>query len=161
LQLLKLERNDDAGWRAGKAGRRFAAFNLLMGRKRLAGRRSAEFGKRRRCWISVTANAIVADVEVIPIQKINNAYERLLKSDVKYRFSIDMGVAEASVKRSFKKNPRTMECRAGIVFWGPLFVSRDRTLAMGFPDSGAVLRGQTAITIARKFLRYKGIRPPA
>ncbi len=29
-------------------------------------------------------------VEVIPIQKVNEAYERLLKSDVKYRFSIDM-----------------------------------------------------------------------
>jgi alcohol dehydrogenase (NADP+) len=33
---------------------------------------------------------ITADVEVIPIQKINEAYERLLKSDVRYRFSIDM-----------------------------------------------------------------------
>jgi len=31
-----------------------------------------------------------ADVEVIPIQKINEAYERMLRSDVKYRFSIDM-----------------------------------------------------------------------
>ena len=33
---------------------------------------------------------ITADVEVIPIQKVDEAYERLLKSDVKYRFSIDM-----------------------------------------------------------------------
>jgi alcohol dehydrogenase (NADP+) len=33
---------------------------------------------------------VTADVEVIPIQKVNEAYERLLKSDVKYRFSIDM-----------------------------------------------------------------------
>jgi uncharacterized zinc-type alcohol dehydrogenase-like protein len=33
---------------------------------------------------------ITADVEVIPIQKVNEAYKRLLKSDVKYRFSIDM-----------------------------------------------------------------------
>jgi uncharacterized zinc-type alcohol dehydrogenase-like protein len=33
---------------------------------------------------------IVSQVEVIPIQKINEAYERLLKSDVKYRFVIDM-----------------------------------------------------------------------
>ena len=33
---------------------------------------------------------ITVDVEVIPIQKVNEAYERLLKSDVKYRFSIDM-----------------------------------------------------------------------
>ena len=36
------------------------------------------------------ANNIISDVEVIPIQKVNEAYERLLKSDVKYRFSIDM-----------------------------------------------------------------------
>ena len=33
---------------------------------------------------------ITADIEVIRIQKINEAYERMLKSDVKYRFSIDM-----------------------------------------------------------------------
>jgi alcohol dehydrogenase (NADP+) len=33
---------------------------------------------------------ITADVEVIPIQKVNEAYEKLLRSDVKYRFSIDM-----------------------------------------------------------------------
>ena len=33
---------------------------------------------------------IAADVEVIPIQRVNEAYERLVKSDVKYRFSIDM-----------------------------------------------------------------------
>ena len=34
---------------------------------------------------------IVSDIEIIPIQKINEAYERMLKSDVKYRFVIDMG----------------------------------------------------------------------
>jgi alcohol dehydrogenase (NADP+) len=32
----------------------------------------------------------IADVEEIPMQKVNEAYERLLRSDVKYRFSIDM-----------------------------------------------------------------------
>ena len=35
-------------------------------------------------------HGITSDVEVIPIQEINEAYERMLKSDVKYRFSIDM-----------------------------------------------------------------------
>ncbi|HSY44343.1 MAG TPA: NAD(P)-dependent alcohol dehydrogenase, partial [Candidatus Acidoferrum sp.] len=35
-------------------------------------------------------NNIVSDIELIPIQKINEAYERMLKSDVKYRFVIDM-----------------------------------------------------------------------
>ena len=36
------------------------------------------------------AHNITADVEVIPIQKVNESYERLLRSDVKYRFAIDM-----------------------------------------------------------------------
>ena len=35
-------------------------------------------------------HGIVSDVEVIPIQKINEAYERMLRSDVKYRFVIDL-----------------------------------------------------------------------
>ena len=35
-------------------------------------------------------HGIVSDIEMIPIQKINEAYERMLKSDVKYRFVIDM-----------------------------------------------------------------------
>ncbi len=38
---------------------------------------------------------IVSDVEVIPIQAINSAYERMLRSDVKYRFVIDMATLEA------------------------------------------------------------------
>ena len=38
---------------------------------------------------------ITADVEVIPIQKINKAYERMSKGDVKYRFSIDMASLES------------------------------------------------------------------
>ena len=33
---------------------------------------------------------IVSDIELIPIQQINTAYERMIKSDVKYRFVIDM-----------------------------------------------------------------------
>ena len=33
---------------------------------------------------------ITSDIEIIPIQKIDEAYERMLKSDVKYRFVIDM-----------------------------------------------------------------------
>jgi uncharacterized zinc-type alcohol dehydrogenase-like protein len=35
-------------------------------------------------------HAITSDIELIPIQQINQAYERLLKGDVKYRFVIDM-----------------------------------------------------------------------
>ena len=36
------------------------------------------------------AHDVTADVEIIPIEKVIEAYERLLKSDVKYRLSIDM-----------------------------------------------------------------------
>jgi uncharacterized zinc-type alcohol dehydrogenase-like protein len=39
---------------------------------------------------------ITSDVEIIPIQKINEAYERMLKSDVKYRFTIDMASLKAA-----------------------------------------------------------------
>ena len=41
------------------------------------------------------AHNITADVEVIPIQKVNEAYGRMLKSDVKYRFSIDIASLRA------------------------------------------------------------------
>jgi uncharacterized zinc-type alcohol dehydrogenase-like protein len=37
-----------------------------------------------------TRHNIASDVEVIPIQKVNEVYARLLQSDVKYRFSIDL-----------------------------------------------------------------------
>jgi uncharacterized zinc-type alcohol dehydrogenase-like protein len=58
-----------------------SSFGLIIGRKSLSGSLMLDFcGKHN----------ITADVEVIPIQKVNEAYERLLKSDVKYRFSIDM-----------------------------------------------------------------------
>jgi D-arabinose 1-dehydrogenase-like Zn-dependent alcohol dehydrogenase len=43
-----------------------------------------------RCSTTSASNNIVADVEVIPIQKINEAFERMLRQDVKYRFVIDM-----------------------------------------------------------------------
>jgi uncharacterized zinc-type alcohol dehydrogenase-like protein len=40
-------------------------------------------------------HGVVSDVEVIPIQKVNEAYERMLKSDVRYRFVIDMASLKA------------------------------------------------------------------
>ena len=41
-------------------------------------------------------NGIVSDIEMIPIASINDAYERMLKSDVKYRFVIDMASLQAA-----------------------------------------------------------------
>jgi len=35
-------------------------------------------------------HGLASDIELIPVQKVNEAYERLLKSDVKYRFVLDM-----------------------------------------------------------------------
>jgi len=73
-----------------------SAFNLLVGRKRLAGSIIGGIRETQEMLDFCAANKITADVEVIPIQDVNKAYDRLLKSDVKYRFSIDM----ASLKNS-------------------------------------------------------------
>jgi alcohol dehydrogenase (NADP+) len=66
------------------------AFALLMGRRSLSGSPIGGLPETQEMLDFCGQHNITADVEVIPIQKINEAYERLLKSDVKYRFSIDM-----------------------------------------------------------------------
>ncbi|MCC6743885.1 MAG: NAD(P)-dependent alcohol dehydrogenase, partial [Acidobacteria bacterium] len=67
-----------------------SAFGLLFGRKSIAGSLIGGIAETQEMLDFCGAHGITADVEVIPIQKVNEAYERLLKSDVKYRFSIDM-----------------------------------------------------------------------
>jgi uncharacterized zinc-type alcohol dehydrogenase-like protein len=67
-----------------------AAFNLLFGRRSLSGSAIGGIAETQEMLDFCGEHNITADVEVIPIQKINEAYERMLKSDVKYRFSIDM-----------------------------------------------------------------------
>ena len=66
------------------------AFGLIMGRRSLSGSPIGGIPETQEMLDFCGAHNITADVEVIPIQKVNEAYERLLKSDVKYRFSIDM-----------------------------------------------------------------------
>ncbi len=66
------------------------AFNLLMGRRSLAGSIIGGIAETQEMLDFCGQHNIQADVEVIPIQKINEAYDRMLKQDVKYRFSIDM-----------------------------------------------------------------------
>ncbi len=66
------------------------AFSLIPGRKSLAGSLIGGIAETQEMLDFCAEHRIGADVEVIPIQKINEAYERLLRSDVKYRFSIDM-----------------------------------------------------------------------
>ncbi len=67
-----------------------SAFALLMRRRSLSGSNIGGIAETQEMLDFCGAHNITADVEVIPIQKVNEAYERLLKSDVKYRFSIDM-----------------------------------------------------------------------
>lgn len=66
------------------------AFGLLFGRRSLSGSLIGGIPETQEMLDFCGAHNITSDVEVIPIQKVNEAYERLLKSDVKYRFSIDM-----------------------------------------------------------------------
>jgi len=72
-----------------------SAFGLIMGRRSFSGSNIGGIAETQEMLDFCGAHNITADVEVIPIQKVNEAYERLLKSDVKYRFSIDMASLKA------------------------------------------------------------------
>jgi uncharacterized zinc-type alcohol dehydrogenase-like protein len=72
-----------------------SAFSLLFGRRTLSGSIIGGIPETQEMLDFCGAHNITADVEVIPIQKVNEAYERLLKADVKYRFSIDMASLKA------------------------------------------------------------------
>jgi alcohol dehydrogenase (NADP+) len=67
-----------------------AAFSLIPRRRSLSGSNIGGIAETQQMLDFCAQHSISADVEVIPIQKVNEAYERLLRSDVKYRFSIDM-----------------------------------------------------------------------
>ncbi|HVJ21923.1 MAG TPA: NAD(P)-dependent alcohol dehydrogenase [Polyangiaceae bacterium] len=73
-----------------------AAFNLIMGRRSLAGSGIGGIAETQEMLDFCGERGITSDIEVIPIQRINEAYERLLKSDVKYRFVIDMASLKAA-----------------------------------------------------------------
>jgi alcohol dehydrogenase (NADP+) len=66
------------------------AFNLLLGRRSLSGSPIGGIPETQEMLDFCGEHNITSDVEVIPIQKVNEAYTRMIKSDVKYRFSIDM-----------------------------------------------------------------------
>ncbi len=67
-----------------------SAFALLFGRHNLSGSLIGGIAETQEMLDFCGTHQITADVEVIPIQKVNEAYERMLRSDVKYRFAIDM-----------------------------------------------------------------------
>jgi uncharacterized zinc-type alcohol dehydrogenase-like protein len=72
-----------------------AAFSLIFGRRSLSGSLIGGIAETQEMLDFCGAHNITADVEVIPIQMINDAYERMVRSDVKYRFSIDMASLKA------------------------------------------------------------------
>lgn len=67
-----------------------SAFALIMGRRRIAGSPIGGIAETQEMLDFCGKHGITADVEVIPVQQVNTAYERLLKSDVKYRFVLDL-----------------------------------------------------------------------
>ena len=67
-----------------------AAFDLIARRRQLAGSLIGGIRETQEMLDFCAAHGIVSDIETIPMQKINEAYERMLKSDVKYRFVIDL-----------------------------------------------------------------------
>jgi uncharacterized zinc-type alcohol dehydrogenase-like protein len=64
--------------------------SLIFFRRQLAGSLIGGIKETQEMLDFCAKHGITADVEVIPIDKVNEAYERMLKSDVKYRFVIDM-----------------------------------------------------------------------
>ncbi|HTP03804.1 MAG TPA: zinc-binding dehydrogenase, partial [Nitrospirota bacterium] len=63
---------------------------LVMGRRSVAGSVIGGIAETQEMLDFCGKHGITSDIEVIKIQDINKAYERMLKSDVKYRFVIDM-----------------------------------------------------------------------
>jgi uncharacterized zinc-type alcohol dehydrogenase-like protein len=67
-----------------------SAMGLIFGRKTIAGSLIGGIQETQEMLDFCGAHGITADIEVIPMQEINSAWERMLKGDVKYRFVIDM-----------------------------------------------------------------------
>ena len=63
---------------------------LIIGRRSVAGSCIGGIAETQEMLDFCAEKGIVSDVEMIQMQDINEAYERMLKSDVKYRFVIDM-----------------------------------------------------------------------
>jgi uncharacterized zinc-type alcohol dehydrogenase-like protein len=67
-----------------------AAFSLIAKRRSLSGSMIGGIPETQEMLDFCAKHGIVSDIEITPIQKINEAYERILRSDVRYRFVIDM-----------------------------------------------------------------------
>ena len=72
------------------------AVSLIDGRRNLAGSMIGGIQETQEMLDFCGQHSIVSDIEIIPIQKVDEAYERILKSDVRYRFVIDMKSLQSS-----------------------------------------------------------------
>ena len=70
-------------------------FNLIMKRRRLAGSLIGGIKETQEMLDFCAQHGIVSDIETIRMDEINSAYDRMLKSDVKYRFVVDMATLES------------------------------------------------------------------
>jgi alcohol dehydrogenase (NADP+) len=66
------------------------AFSLIIGGRRLMGSLIGGIAETQEMLDHCAKHGLASDIELIPIQQVNAAYERVLKSDVRYRFVIDM-----------------------------------------------------------------------
>ncbi|MEZ0129293.1 zinc-binding dehydrogenase, partial [Flavobacterium sp. LBUM151] len=66
------------------------SFSLLMGRRSFAGSNIGGIAETQEMLDFCAQHNITADIEIIGVNDVNDAYERLLKGDIKYRFVIDM-----------------------------------------------------------------------
>ena len=67
-----------------------AAMSLIAGNRRLAGSAIGGIPETQEMLDYCARHEIGADVEIIPIQKVNEAYDRMIRNDVRYRFVIDI-----------------------------------------------------------------------
>ena len=72
-----------------------SALGLIFGRKSISGSLIGGIAETQEMLDFCGQHDVTSDVEVIPIQKVNEAYDRLLRSDVKFRFSIDLASLRA------------------------------------------------------------------
>ena len=71
-------------------------FNLIMKRRRLAGSLIGGIRETQEMLDFCAQHGIVSDIEMIRMDEIETAYERMLRSDVKYRFVVDMATLKAA-----------------------------------------------------------------
>jgi len=77
-----------------------SAFSLIAGRRRLVGSAIGGIPETQEMLDFCAEHGVASDVEVIPIQQINEAYERAIKSDVRYRFVIDIASLDSGHRQN-------------------------------------------------------------